>query len=73
MASELIQEGLQGRVLKLICKTELPGQRELLVEKGVEQERAWHVRRSVRLARKVWVGGDDGGRCVWNAGQKRLL
>ncbi|XP_046933123.1 PDZ domain-containing protein 2-like [Lynx rufus] len=52
MAPELIQEGLQGRVLKLICKTELPGQRELLVEKGVEQERAWHVRRSVRLARK---------------------
>lgn len=70
MAPERLQEGLQGRLLKLRRKAELLGQRELLMGKGIGQGRAWHVGRSVWLERKVWVGGDSGGRYVWSAGQK---
>lgn len=62
MPLEMVQEGLQERVLSQ--EAELAGQRELLVDKESGQGRAWRVGRSVWLDWKVWVGGDTGGRCL---------
>lgn len=50
-----VQEGLQERVPKLSREAELTGQRELLLEKGAGQGRAWRIGRSVWLGWKVWV------------------
>lgn len=68
MPPETVQEGFQGRVFKRSWEAELAGQRELLVDMGAGQGRAWRDGRSVRLAWKVWVGGENGGRCVWGPG-----